>query len=454
MISFNLNKGLNRYSQLFRFVLIVMFLLFTTLPSLNFAEVGYRGLFSHLQPYISVEGEYNDNINLTARNRIDDFITTISPGLRFSTQPRSPVTGEFRKTPTAEEKFGIDLDLRGGFVFYAKEEDNNYTSLNGTLNAWYSPTKYLSLRLRDYLIRSNEIREVDYSPVAIEGVTLISRTERRVVYVRNVFEPSLQYQFGKYNLFSINYRNNIYNIQSRRAKDSVENSINPKISYWFDIRNGISFEYTYTHGDFEHSPDLDGHSATGRYTYRFNPRTSIFGEYSYLNRDFDPPSIDYVVHRPAIGLEHAFSPTLSGRGQIGYFRQKPDRGSTIKGIYYDVFLSQKEQRTIYTVSFQGGFTEEYFTAENPGFMRTHRLIGTVSHRLLEKITLGGRASYERIKYSGNEKDRIWGVSMNGSYQILRWIGLSLEISHRENHSNISDRDYSEYRGIFRITASY
>lgn len=446
------SNSINSSNPITLFYFTVFFLILT-IPSFVWA-IEFKDLLSHLKPYITIEGEYNDNIHLTARNEKEDFITTISPGLKFSTLPRSPVTGEFQRAPTAEEKFGIDLDFRAGLVFYAKEEDNNYTSLNGTLSAWYSPTKYLTFRLRDYLIRSNEIRETDYSPIAIEGQTLISRTVKRVVYVRNVFEPSIQYQFGRYNLFSLNYRNNVYNIQSRTGNDSVENSINPKIIYWFDIRNGLSFDYTFTSGDFKRSADLVGHSITGRYTYRFNPRTSVFGEYAYLNRDFDSPSIDYELHRPAIGIEHAFSPTSSGRASLGYFRQNPDRGSSTGGLYYDLFLSYRERRTTYTVSFQGGYTEEYFTAENPGFMKTHRLIGTVSHRLLEKLSIGARGSYERVKYSEDEKDRIWGVSLNGSYEIMRWLGLSLELSHRENNSNISRRDYSENRGILRITASY
>ena len=66
----------------------------------------------------------------------------------------------------------------------------------------------------------------------------------------------------------------------------MENYINPRLTYWFNIRNGVSFEYGLTLGNFQRSPDLVGHMATGRYTYRFNPRTSIFGEYTQLWREF------------------------------------------------------------------------------------------------------------------------------------------------------------------------
>ncbi len=420
----------------------------------NITHAEWRDLFTYLQPSITLEEEYNDNINLTARNRMDDFITTISPGIKVSTTPRSPITGEFRRVPTAEERLGMDLDFRAGFVFYAKEEDYNYVSLNGNLNGWYAATKNFIFRLRDYLIRSNEIREADYSVTAIEGQRLLSRTLRRVSYFRNVFEPSFEYRFGRENLLAFNFRNNLYEIQSRTAEDSMENTFNPRLTYWFNIRNGIFLEYGLTFADFERSADWVGHMGTGRFTHRFNPRTLAFLEYTYLNRNFDSPAIDYEVHRPSIGMEHALSPTMNIRGQAGYFWQNPSRGSTSGGLYYDILLTERGERTLYTLSFRGGYVEEYFTAENIGFTKSHRLIGTVSHRLLERANVGLRASYERAKYRGGEIDRIWTAGVNGSYQVFRWLGISLEFSHRENHSNISERDYSEYRGVFRLTASY
>src|SRR4030042_2385634 len=436
--------------------LITLVLIIT--PSMVLADVG--DILLRFQPYITVQEEYNNNIDLTATHKRDDYITTISPGLRFSTSPRSPVTREFRRAPTAEDKFGVDLDLRGGFVIYAKEEDNNYISLNGALNAWYAITQNFNFRVRDYLIRSDETREADYSSTALSGQNLLSRTNRRVTYYRNVDEPSLEYRFGRENLIAVNYRNNVYEIKSRIYEDSMENYINPRLTYWLNIRNGVSFEYGLILGDFQRSPDLIGHMGMGRYTYRFNPRTSIFGEYTQLWRDFDSPSIDYLVYRPSIGIEHALTSTLSGRAQLGYFWQDPNRGSTTNGFSYDVSLTQRAERTTYSASFQGGYTEDYFTAENLGFNKYHRVIGRITHQLLQRMTVGFFSSYEWAKFSGSviegkkPIDQIWAIGGNASYQILKWLTVSLDASHRENHSNISDRDYSEYRGLFRITATY
>lgn len=418
-------------------------------------------IFAHVQPYIMFEEEYNSNIDLTPnRFKKSDYITTISPGLRFSTSRRAQAPGAFRGTPTAEERFGLNLDLRAGFVFYGKEEDNNFVTLNGTLNAWYAFTRNLTFRVRDYLIRSDEIREADYSATALPGQTLVARSNRREPYYRNVFAPSLEYRFGRENLVTLNYANNIYRIKSRIAEDSTEHYFNPKVTYWFDIRHGISFEYGLTLGDFQRSPDLLGHTATGRYTYRFNPRTSIFGEYTQLWRNFDSPSVEYLVYRPSIGISHAFSPTLSGSVQAGYFWQDPERGSGTSGFSYSASLSKRESRTTYTLSFQGGYTEDYFTAENRGFTKYYRTLGRIDYQLLQRMSIGLYSSFEWAKFPevtiGTErpKDRIWAVGGNATYQALRWLNLSLDLSHRENHSNISNRKYSEYRGLLRITATY
>jgi len=405
-------------------------------------------ILSHFQVYITAEEEYNSNID-SAPNRLkkDDFITTISPGLRFS-------TSEFRRPPTEEDRFRLDLDFRPGFVFYAKEHEDNYISLDGSLNARYAFTRNLTFRVRDYLIRDDETREQDYSATALPGQYLLSRTSIRTPYFRNVFEPSLEYRFGRENLIALNFRNNIYEINSRVFEGSMENYINPRLTYWFNIKHGLNLEYGLTLGHFEDSPDLVGHRAMGRYTYRFNPRTSIFCEYTYERNDFDPPSIDYDVHRPTLGLEYKFSPTLTGTAQAGYFWQIPEEGSRTTGPSFNLSLTKTAERTTYSLSFQGGYTEDYFTAENRGFTKTYTGYGTISHQLTEKLTVGVTGSMGRAIYSNDQKDWIWVISGNASYALLRWLSLSLQVEHNGDNSNISNSDYTQYRGIFRITATY
>jgi len=448
----NKNSLFSAFSASLRLSMVFMLLLFLV-PWVAHADM--NDLLNRLQPYITFEEEFNDNINLTPRNRIDDFITTISPGIRFSTLPRAETTREVRApSATREDRFGLDLDYRLGLVFYAKETDNNFISHTGTLTSWYSPNQRLTFRLRDYLIRSEEPRERDFSSTALPEQLLLGTQRDRQTYTRNVFEPSAEYRFGRENLASLNYRNMIYKNQSRLAEDSEENFINPRLTYWLDIRNGFFLEYGLTLAQFDRSPDFTGNLVTGRYNHRFNPRTTVFGEYTFSTRNFDSPGIDYDIHRPSVGVEHAFNPTLSGRVQAGYFWQNPKRGQTRSGVFYDLGLTKRAERTTYTLSATGGYTEDFFTAENRGFTKYHRAIASVTHQLRQRLSVGGFTSYERARTEPDDKDRIWGIGVNGSYQILRWLVASLDVSHREDHAKDDDRDYSEYRAIFRVTASY
>jgi hypothetical protein len=406
-------------------------------PSIVQADLG--DILSKFSPSISVLEEYNDNLDLAPKNKRSDFITTVYPGLKFSAN---------------ETKYGMDLDYRLGLVFYAKDTDRDYISHAGTLNAWYTFDRRLTFRVREYLVRSEEPREQEFIPGALPGQYFLGTQRARAIYVRNVFEPSIDYQFGRENHILFNYQSNLYNNQNPLYQDSREDFLNPKLIYWFNIRNGISLEYGLTFGNFQRSSDLTGNMATGRYTYRFNPRTSVFGEYTFLRRDFRMLTMDYDVHRPSLGISHEFSPTLSGRAQLGYFWQIPSKASTTGGIYYDASLSQRTKRTTYTVLFQGGYNEDYFTAENLGFSKYHRVIGTISHQLQERMTVGLSGSLERAKYGRGERDNIWGVTGNASYRVLKWLTVSLEASHRQNLSNIDNRDYKENRGLIKVTGNF
>ena len=414
------------------------------------ADVGE--FFSKFHPHLNVQEEYNDNIYLTPEDRKSDFITTVYPGIRFSTLPARVTTpGQILQAPA--DPAGIDLDYRLGLVFYAKEEDNNYVSHQGTLNTWYTYDRRLTLRLRDYFIRSEEPREREYAVGALEEQYLLGTQRARSIYLRNVFEPSVDYRFGADDRISINYRNNIYENQNPLIQDSREDYINPRLTYWLNIRNGISLEYGLTFGDFERTPDFVGHMARGRYTYRFNPRTSIFVDYAFTRQDFDPPSTDYEVNNPGIGVEHALTPTLTGRIQVGYFWQNTKSGTETDGVSYNVGLTERTERTIFDLSFQGGYREDYFTAENLGFTKYHRAIASITHRLYERVTLGVSGTLERAEYLSDREDWIYFVRGNASFQLLRWLSLSLDASHRADDSNVDTVEYRENRVLLRLSAT-
>lgn len=414
------------------------------------ADVG--DFLSKLRPSLSVQEEYNDNIFLANADKKSDFITTINAGVAFSTLPARVTTpGQILQSPT--DPAGIDLNYSLGLVFYARENQNDYVSHAGTLSSWYTFDRRLTLRLRDYFIRSEETREREYAAGALEEQYLLGTRRERSIYIRNVFEPSVDYRFGPEDRIAIEYRNNIYQNQSITYESSQENSISPRLIYWFNIRNGITLEYVYTRGDFERSSDFVGHMARSRYTYRFNSTTSAFIAYTFARREFDRPAIAYEVNNPSLGFEHSFTPTLSGNIQVGYFSRNPGNRPSTTGLSYNVGLRERGERTTYTLSFQGGYQEDYFTAENLGFNTFHRAIASISHTPYQRVTLGVSGTVERAEYGSDRKEWIYSAGGNASFQLLRWLTLSLEASHRGNDSNVDNAEYIENRVLLRLTAT-
>ncbi len=417
---------------------VVAFIAFLCLLSSVHAADGT--LTPGLHPYISVSEEYNDNINLTSSNKKEDFITTVSPGLKYS---------------NSDAVSGVDLDFNLGFVSYAHESQNNYISAAGSLNAKYLTKEHINFYLRDTIIRSENPREQEPLTTTEQNQFLLSTQNNREIYWRNVLAPTIEYQFGPENRMGLNYRNNIYRTDSINSENSQENYVNPFIDYWFDQRNGLHLEYGYDKGDFERSPGLTGHIGNVRYTNRFTPKAAVFGEYTFTRRECDTQGKDYDIHAPSVGITYAFSPTWNASAQVGYFWYEPEIGSTLGGFTYKGSIVNRDVRTTYVVSLQGGYNEDYFTSQNLGFNRYHRLTGSITHFLEKRTSIGFAGNIERADYlSQDRNDWIWGAVGTLSHTPLRWLTLALEVSHREQNSTVDADDYTENRVMVKITATY
>jgi hypothetical protein len=411
-------------------------LFFIGIPSLVRADI--NDILLKFNPYITAQEAYSNNILLTKTNKLNDLITTVHPGLAFSDLELGT--------------YGINLDIVAGYTYYAKNHEFSYFSPEANLEAWYAMTSHLTFRVRDYVVRSDAAREQLYTAGASPDQFILSTQQGvHAIYLRNVVEPAMEYRFGRENLLSVVYRNNIYHNQSPLFEDSQENTVNPRLNYWFDIRNGIALEYILTFGHFETSPNLVSNGARGRYTYRVNPRLSLFGEYFFLREDLEIPGIDYDIHNPSLGIEYKFSPTLTGLVQGGYYWQVPAEGTRSRGPSFVLSLIQRAERSTYTVSAQGGYRQDYFTAQNLGFAKYYSAYGTISHRLTQRMSVGATGSVERSKLGNGRNDWIWIVRGGPSYSLFQWLSISLEGSFTEDHSNISGLGYKEYRVMAGIT---
>ncbi len=423
----------------------MLFLFFAPVLALADYWQDMQDVLRKFRPRITVQEEYTDNFFLTHDNTKGDFITTILPGVNFNL------------TENKETKYGLELDYSPGFVFYADHSDLNYISHEGKLNTWYSFSPGLTLRVTDYYIRSeNPLEQYVVNPVQIQpGIYYLGVQRQRSIYTRNVFEPSLTYQFGREDRVELFFQDTAYTDQSPTVENSHGDNINPRLTYWFDIHNGIIFEYRYQMIDFQRSPDFKEHYFRGRYTYRFTPRTSIFAEHSYDTLDFKSPGVDYYTNNPSIGITHAFSPTLTGRAQAGYFWRKLKSGGTNDGLSFDAGITQRTVRTTYDLAAQGGYLYDYMTPQNLGFTKFYRVIGTVTHELGPRTNVGLVGTVGYYTYSDqNRNDWIWRAEGFAAYRFLRWLTGELRFYHTEDDSSVSTQGYKENRATVRLTATY
>ncbi len=123
-------------------------------------------------PYISLQGEYSDNINLTQDNKTSDFITTISPGLKY-----------IAKGPG----YNFELGYQFGLNFYASNSQNNYLSHDGHLNTFYNIDPRWTIRLNDALTRSREGIETFAVTTPSGPQSTTAANTNQALFLRHIF---------------------------------------------------------------------------------------------------------------------------------------------------------------------------------------------------------------------------------------------------------------------------
>jgi len=416
-------------------------LLLSAVPSVCYAD--WTDVMRKFKPRISVLEEYTSNVNLTKENTKEDFITTVSPGLSFVA------------TEKREAKAGLDLDYTLGLVFYTHSSEKNFVKHTSTLNTWYSFGNRWTLRLWNYYLHSEDPIEYVVTSSPQPGIIYSGTQRGRFEYDRNIFQPSLTYQFGREDRLELIYRNNYYETENPTGIDSRGDNVTPRLTYWFNINHGIVLEYIFQNAHYDTQPDLVGHRVRARYNYRFGPQTTVFAEYVHDYANYDSPGVDYYVQNPSVGITHAFTPTLTSRMQVGYFWRNPERGEKADGFTVDAGITQRTQRLTLGLTLQGGYTYDFFGSSSLGFYQYYRGIASVAYQFAQRFSGSFVGSVEWDDYlDANRKEWIWRVGPRVFYQPLRWLTVSLGGSFGQRQSDQDFYDYEEWRAFLRLTATY
>ena len=427
-------------------LVVIMFLCILTAPYVYAADI-----LKQIHPYISVKGEYSDNLNLTNENQKKDFYTTISPGVKFSNM---------------DAQSGVTLDANAGAVLYNEYTNLNYISGNVNLDSKYLTSSHFNFYLQNSYIRSDDPREREFFTTTADNKFVLATETQRGVYWRNVVSPTVEYQFGPESRVGVTYRNNVYQTAAIDSENSMENYISPFITYWLNSQNGISMSYAYTNGHFETSPDFNSYKVNAAYMLRFTPKATATLNGSYTKQEYSVQSvqyIDYAIYESSLGISYLFSSTLSASAQVGYYSQNPEIGQNNNGVTFKADITQRDARTTYNLSVQGGYTQDFFTAQNLGFRKYYRATGSITHNLDRQLSIGclgsvKRSESEPVSVSDpGQRETTWGAGANLSYLLFKWLKFSLEYTYNQNDTNYfyeATNEYKGNRGMLTVTATY
>lgn len=395
-----------------------------------------------LTPRISIQEEYDDNIDLEPENEVSDWITLVSPGISLDLE--SPETT-------------LNFDYEAGFAFYRDDSSRDTTRHRGRVSWDQELRRHLSFHLSDTFLRSED------PIVEFEGVIEDIRRERGVNY-RNRGEASLSYDFGAEDQVTAGYRNRYVDDRSSANEDSLGHEGFVDLDMWFGPRYGIGVTSHYNRGKFEQGNDFDQYGSGLTVNYRWQPSRRAYVRYDFLDHDYEDPASgsernDYQVHQGHLGVSLGLGPNTELNLEGGYFFQDYDSGDHNDGPSFAGSLITRARRTTLRLEGSGGYGEDYYSSEDLGSTQFSQVSGSADYLLTEDLRVFGLASYRWEEFFGenavrDRTDKVWRTTAGLSFSFWRRLSLSLQGTHSERDSDDPTRDFEDNRVMLRLTAAY
>ncbi len=351
-----------------------------------------------VNPYLNLRQQYRSNIYLTADDEISDFITFLSPGVRFY-MPRAD--GEF------------ELDYRADLLFYRdnsrEDTDRHLVLLKGD---WIIGRNY------DFVIQ-NRLHITD-DPATSELTELEDRT-------RNTFNTGLT-RTGNNVSLGAGFTSVLDDYKDRDDLDRTENYIT--LDGYYTVR-----------------PKTDIHMRYRR------------GEIKY---DRKTPLRDASYDELTAGVTGRISPKITGEIRAGYQWRDyddPARQDFGGGVVVARAVHQMNTRVRTTLDIARGAEESTF-GDNSYYAYTSFNLG-YEHIMGRKHVARAGAGYRNNDYPEavggfSREDDIWSFSLGWDYNIRKWAVLGISYEHRKRDSDypLHDYDYIDNRVSIHCSLSF
>ena len=420
-----------------KIVLIAICTFFLT-ASISF---GYTATFL---PQISVQGEYTDNVLLSAKDSAiqDDYITTISPGF------------------TAEligKKGDAKISYDASYALYNEFDEFNGWRHRARLNGFYEMTKHTRLDVRDiFLYTEDPIRYDDLAQVRTEDPTIpIDTSERRTrrIYTRNYASVGLNHQFGEYHSFRLGFSHGLLSNDDPVYEDKQNYTPSVGLTYWFGPQWGFEVNGSYTRGEFEVSDNVDEYQGSVSLLKRFGKNFIGHIRYSYDAVKYDGESGDDKTHIPTIGFKYDIEKDISLIADAGYYYTDSELRENTSSAIGNLRLIKLFEHGKLNLAVLGGYDYNLYGAETNGYGEYYEASISLSHRLAKHLNGNIFGSYRDTTYKdqADREDKRPTVGLGLTWQALEWMSVGLNYRFRSVNSTIDANDYDENRVSVKIT---
>jgi len=393
-----------------------------------------------IHPLVGVSEEYTDNFNRTVRNRTENFRSSVSPGVSVQ-MDAGTVTG--LATYTISGFHDSSLDELGYFNVFA-----------GRLS--WDATPRLKLTATGALNQSDAPGQADRLGLRIE---------------RRKFTGTNGSVAADWSLDSVTlspyYRLSLFSEDS--GADTISHTLGLSTSVTLFRIHTLTLGYEHltsetsaTAGPGTES-ETNGHQFTVAFSRDVSERTAvgITGSYAFRTQDEKRPDAETDFRRWAAGAfaNYSIPGTIALRINVGVSQLTTDRSDFDPVLSSSSSLSYWFGQAVVGVTFERGYSETFAEGQNQGVVLTTG--GGVSLYYPFTPAFGGRVNiaYRENEFTGiggtptaittggsnTRTDKVLTATIGVSYQILRWLGTSLDYSYSLTDSSDVDGDIKENR---------
>ena len=384
-----------------------------------------------ITPSLRLSELYDDNIYLNNTDEINDWITSITPGLNLN---------------IFSQKNNFIFNYSPSIVRYKNKDENNTVRQALMFSFNSAVSQRFEFNISDTFLRSEDPLDDTNDIVGVR--------KTRNIYRRNNGNAGIRYTFGSSNTFMLGVRHAYLKNQDINIDNGTIIDPYAGYTYWFNVKHGLEITAGYTKADFSrdgNTPPGDDYSGFNEgvgYRYRFDPHSTFFVSYDFTTRDFKGNTTDYEVYDGTIGFEKNVSEDMSYNISIGYFIWQNDMDVDDDGFSADISLTKKINRGSFNFSGRSGWSEAYLEAERRGFTKYRQLSSIFNYQVMEKLSNFVSVSYRQDKDNNNRVSKTITVNYGWDWNFFRNYSMSLDYSCSTRDDDLNTDDYMVNRVMF------